>query len=146
MTSINQGIFAFDELMTPNLWPKGQLGRAVEVGMTTSHCAYFCVREKKTIYSFRPSCSMQRQLYKSSLQFNFRPRLPTKVMGLGCLWKCFCFLWCAFHLQKHIHCPSHKFKKSFDITNFLHGARQKSCHASFQLLFPLFFAIFFISA
>ena len=33
--------------MTPNLWPKGQLGRAVEVGMTTSHCAYFCVREKK---------------------------------------------------------------------------------------------------
>ena len=65
LTSINQGIPA--ELMTPNLWPKGRLGRAVEVGMTTSHCAYFCAREKKTIYSFRPSCSMQ--LYKSSFQF-----------------------------------------------------------------------------
>ena len=68
LTSINRGILA--ELMTlmPNR-PKGRLGRAVEVGMSTSHCAYFCVREKKTIYSFRPSCSMQKQLYKSSFQF-----------------------------------------------------------------------------
>ena len=52
---------------------------------------------------------------------------------------CFCnnsCLWSAFYLQKHIHCTSHKLQKSFDITNFLHEARQKSCHASFQLLFP----------
>ena len=33
LTSINQGILA--ELLTLHLWPKGQLGRAVGVGMTT---------------------------------------------------------------------------------------------------------------
>ena len=67
LLSINQGILA--ELMTPNLWRKGRLGRAVEVGLTTSHCANLYAWGKKTIYSSRPSCSMQKQLYKSSFHF-----------------------------------------------------------------------------
>ena len=102
-------------------------------------------------------------MYKSSFQF-FKPRLywlclryccqncwlrfRTKVMGLESrvplemLVSILCF-WClfgAFYLQKHIHCTSHKPQKSFDITNFLHGAWKKSCGIS--AVVPFFFCNF----